>query len=579
MYNRDSVLRETLKYFDGDTLAANVWTDKYCLKDHQGYYELTPDDMHKRIAKELARIEKNYINPLSEEEIYQLLYRFTYLVPQGSPMEGIGNDKKYSTLSNCYVIENPKDSYPGILYTETEMITLMKARGGVGFSLQSLRPRDMPTSSVSNKSSGLVLFGERYSRATKEVAQDGRRGALMLTCPVDHPDIEYFIDAKVELQQITNANISVMITDSFMKSVENESSYTASFRRNGSIFNKDFNAKGLWDKLIYNSWKCAEPGMLFWDNILRESIPSCYGEKWKETSTNPCFTGNTIIAVADGRNGVKISDLVDTEFFVYSGKLRKTTGNHKGGFKSEIKKARAFKTRVKEVVLVKLSDGSSFKCTEDHLLAKPNGSYIEAQYSEGFELEKFYTFSDKNTNKSYRHICSIYNGYSKQYRLIWEFFNSNYDGSKFNIDHINGDTKNDYLDNLQLLSINEHKEKSSESKLGKNNPIHKVNRELVRLDLSRKNIFANASRYHWTNERFDSELKKWEDKNLEYFKSLKKEDSNIYMNGKIFVEKIEFLNEKEEVYDLSVEDNHNFYIITKTDDENFLNSSGILVHN
>jgi ribonucleotide reductase alpha subunit len=580
MYSFEEVTSATLKYFKGDDLATSTWIAKYCLRDLKGnLYELTPDDMHKRIAGEFARIESQYPNSLSETQIYEILKDFKYIIPQGSPMEGIGNNNKYSTLSNCYVISSPRDSYTGILFTEREMIELYKRRGGVGTSLHTLRSKSMPTSSVSEKSSGVCLFAERYSNATREVAQDGRRGALMLSLRIDHPDSELFIDSKLEDGKITGANISVMIDDKFMEAVQRDGEYELSFVGLAGEDKRVIKAKKLWNKIIHNAWKSAEPGILFWDTILKESPANKYGKQWIETSTNPCFSGDTIIAVADGRNGIKIKDLAGKgKFPVYSAKVGESTGSRKVNWKAEIKNATAFQTGIKKVIEVKLSDGSTFKCTPEHLLALDKGGYIEAKNSVGMSLAKFYSFSNKNSNKCYRTINSKLNGYSRQYRMMWEFENGAYDGKLFNIDHIDGDAKNDKLTNLQLISNEEHKIKSSKSKEGLNNPIFKVNEELVRLDLSRKNIFANASRYNWSKERLEEEVEKWDAKNKDRFTSLIPEDKNVNFDVPVFVESISECGE-EPVYDLNVPGNDNFYIITKTDDNNFLNSSGVLVHN
>jgi ribonucleoside-diphosphate reductase alpha chain len=289
MYKHKEVLASTVEYFNGDKLAASVWVDKYCVKGPKGeLMEKNPSDMHKRIAKELARIEEKYPNGKKEKEIFELLDNFKYIVPQGSPMAGIGNNYKIQTLSNCYVIENPHDSYAGVFNTEQEMVQLMKRRGGVGFSIHSLRPREMPTSSVSEKSSGLTLFAERYSNATREVAQDGRRGALMLSCRVDHPDIEDFVGAKLDLKKITGANVSIMITDEFMNAVKQEKEYDLTFIGEKGTIAKTIDAKTIWGKIIQNAHKSAEPGVLFWDTVHRESPAYCYGKEWEETSTNPC---------------------------------------------------------------------------------------------------------------------------------------------------------------------------------------------------------------------------------------------------------------------------------------------------
>ncbi len=289
MYKYEEVYQHTLDYFNSDHLATTIWIDKYCLKDNQGnLYEKTPWDMHKRLAKEFARIESKYKNPLKEDEIFGLLDDFKYLIPQGSPMAGIGNDYLITSLSNCFVVDSPYDSYSGIFKTEQQMVAIMKRRGGVGLSIDSLRPKNIPTSSVSKKSSGIVLFSERYSNATREVAQDGRRGALMLSCRVDHPDIIDFIEAKTDKNKITGANVSIMITDEFMDAVTAGSTYEVYFENEKGWTSEDFDAKEVWNLIIKNAWKSAEPGVLFWDTILRESVANGYGVEWVETSTNPC---------------------------------------------------------------------------------------------------------------------------------------------------------------------------------------------------------------------------------------------------------------------------------------------------
>jgi len=289
MYSYNDVLEKSTKYFKGDKLAATVWINKYCLKNNEGeLQEKSPTDMHKRLSKELARIESKYPNSLSEQKIFDLIDKFKYIIPQGSPMSGIGNNFKIQSLSNCFVIENPYDSYSGIFKSEQEMVQLMKRRGGVGFSVHSLRPKEMPTSSVSEKSSGIVLFAERFSNGTREVAQDGRRGALMLSCRIDHPDIESFIEAKLDLKKITGANVSVMITDKFMEAVETNSEYDLTFTGEKGSIVKKVKARKIWDKIIYSAHKSAEPGVLFWDTVHRESPAKPYGKTWEENSTNPC---------------------------------------------------------------------------------------------------------------------------------------------------------------------------------------------------------------------------------------------------------------------------------------------------
>ncbi|MDR2963732.1 MAG: adenosylcobalamin-dependent ribonucleoside-diphosphate reductase [Bacteroidales bacterium] len=293
-YSFEEALASSKEYFDGDELAASVWVNKYALKDSFGnLYEKNPDDMHRRLAREFARIDQKYAEPMSEDQFFELLKNFKYIVPQGSPMAGIGNKFQISSLSNCFVIghKNPADSYGGILRIDEEQVQLMKRRGGVGHDLSHLRPSGTPVNNSALSSTGVVSFMERYSNSTREVAQDGRRGALMLSISIKHPDAEKFIDAKLETGKVTGANISVKIDDEFMKAVKNNICYTQQYPIDSPnpIIKKEINARELWNKIVFNAWKSAEPGILFWDTIARESIPDCYGDLgFKTVSTNPC---------------------------------------------------------------------------------------------------------------------------------------------------------------------------------------------------------------------------------------------------------------------------------------------------
>ena len=282
------------EYFQGDELAAQVWVSKYALKDSFGnVYETTPEDMHHRIAKELARIEANYPNGLAEDEIFALLDHFRYVIPQGGPMTGIGNNLQVASLSNCFVIghKNPADSYGGIFRMDEEQVQLMKRRGGVGHDLSHIRPTGSPVLNSALTSTGIVPFMERYSNSTREVAQDGRRGALMLSLLIKHPDAEHFIDAKVDTGKVTGANVSIKIDDEFMRAAVAGEPYTQQFPIGveNPVVTRQIDAKKLWDKIIYNAWKSAEPGVLFWDTIIRESVPDCYADEgFRTVSTNPC---------------------------------------------------------------------------------------------------------------------------------------------------------------------------------------------------------------------------------------------------------------------------------------------------
>lgn len=291
--NKEEILKSCIEYFKGDTLAADVWINKYALRDGNKVYELNPDEMHRRLAREFARIEHKYKNPLSEDDIYELLKDFKYIIPQGSPMAGIGNNFQVVSLSNCFVIGNPanSDSYGGILKIDQEQVQLMKRRGGVGHDLSHIRPKMSPVKNSALTSTGIVPFMERYSNTTKEVAQGGRRGALMLSISIKHPDAEDFIDAKMELNKITGANVSVKIDDEFMRCVVSGKLYKQQFPINSdnpSVI-KEIDARELWKKIIHNAWQSAEPGVLFWDTIIRESVPDCYASfGFKTISTNPC---------------------------------------------------------------------------------------------------------------------------------------------------------------------------------------------------------------------------------------------------------------------------------------------------
>lgn len=291
-YTYEEALATATDYFKGDTLAASVWVNKYALKDSFGkIYEKSPDDMHRRIAKELARIESKYTNSLTESEIYDLLADFKYIIPQGSPMAGIGNHFQVSSLSNCFVIGTGADSYGGIIRTDEEQVQLMKRRGGVGHDLSHIRPKGSPVMNSALTSTGIVPFMERYSNSTREVAQDGRRGALMLSVSSKHPDAEDFIDAKLEQGKVTGANVSVRIDDKFMRAVISGNKYVQQYPIDSKnpTFTKEVDASKIWDKIIYNAWKSAEPGVLFWDTIIRESVADCYADLgYKTVSTNPC---------------------------------------------------------------------------------------------------------------------------------------------------------------------------------------------------------------------------------------------------------------------------------------------------
>ena len=293
-YLHDEAYAASLAYFNGDELAARVWVNKYAMKDSFGnIYEKSPEDMHWRIAREIERIEKKYPNPMTAEQVFELLDHFRYIIPAGSPMTGIGNDQQVASLSNCFVIglDGNADSYGAIMRIDEEQVQLMKRRGGVGHDLSHIRPKGSPVNNSALTSTGLVPFMERYSNSTREVAQDGRRGALMLSVSIKHPDSEAFIDAKMTEGKVTGANVSVKIDDEFMQAAVDGRPYIQKFPIDSDTpdYQKEIDAKALWEKIVHNAWRSAEPGVLFWDTIRRESIPDCYADLgFKTVSTNPC---------------------------------------------------------------------------------------------------------------------------------------------------------------------------------------------------------------------------------------------------------------------------------------------------
>jgi len=293
-FTPEEIRKASIEYFKGDDLATKVWATKYALKDSFGNtYELTPDDMHRRLAKEIARIEKKYPNPLTENELFELFRNFKYIVPQGSPMTGIGNEFQVASLSNCFVIgfDTDSDSYGAIIKLDEEQVQLMKRRGGVGHDLSHIRPKGSPVKNSALTSTGIVPFMERYSNSTREVAQDGRRGALMLSVSIKHPDSESFIDAKMESGKVTGANVSVRLHDDFMEAAINNQPFTQQYPvlSKDPWYKKEVDANAIWKKIVHNAWQSAEPGILFWDTIIRESVPDCYADLgYKTVSTNPC---------------------------------------------------------------------------------------------------------------------------------------------------------------------------------------------------------------------------------------------------------------------------------------------------
>jgi len=524
------------------------------------------------IASEIASVEKDEIRDFWKSKFYDEIAS-TRFIPAGRILANARTFSKLKNYNNCFTIEI-NDDMQEIYRSLAEDAQISKMGGGVGFNISKLRPEgDKLTRG--GEASGPLSFLKVFNESAKIIMTGGqRRSAHIAVMNVDHPDIEKFITVKQgdKNKELTQFNISVGITDAFMKAVEKDDDWNLKF--NGKVY-KTLKAKELYEKIVKNAFEHNEPGIFNLDHVNK------YNNGWymyNIEAVNPCFTGDTIVATADGRNGVPIKQLAEEEkeFNVFSAMIKNQRNKLRySRWKSEIKKAKAFKTGTRKIITINLSDGTSFRCTPDHLLARPDGSYIEAQYSNGVELEKFYSFSDKNSLKFYRHINTKSNGYGRQYRMIWENDNGKYDGMSFNIDHKDGNPTNDVLNNLTLLSKEDHKLKTGKEWEEKGNPLSRMNKIELSYTQSIKNIKANASKYSWTDSKLEEELEKFKDQNE---KPIKK-DLNVYLDERIFVESTEDNNEVEDVYDLTVEDNHNFYILTNTDDDKFLNSSGCLVHN
>jgi len=601
-YNRKEVEKEAIKYFKNDTLSRDVWINKYALKDSDdNIYELTPNDMHNRLASELNRIEEKYPNPLSKDKIFDLIKDFKYIVPQGSPMSGIGNNMQVVSLSNCFVVGNQSDSYGGIMNTDQEQVQLMKRRGGVGHDLSHIRPNKSPVKNSALTSTGVVPFMERYSNSTREVAQDGRRGALMLSISVEHPDAEEFIDAKMEKGKVTGANVSVRINDEFMNCVLDGKPYTQKYPigSDNPTYTKEINAEKLWKKIVHNAWKSAEPGILFWDTVQRESLPDMYPEHgFTTTSTNPCVVGDTLIAVADGRNAVTIKELVDDgkDVPVYS--TNPLTG------RVEIKMGRSpRKTKNNtEVWKLTLDDGSEFIATPDHKILLKNLEYVDLKnLKTGDSISPFYSFDSNNYRQISRSGVQMKGGNfrnNRQYRLINEFYNGAIDSKKYHIHHKDYNSKNDSIDNLELMLIEEHKKLHSHKMMGDNNPYHNMsdewkfnfashkgennpryinisNEELI---LKGKELFLKKGKLvkkDWIKFAKENKIPQFLGNDFR-FSSFNNFKNQVVDNHKVV--SVEFYG-YEDVYNITVDDNHNYNVITSKEDENYITSSGISVKN
>lgn len=487
IFPREEVFEKCLQYFNGDELAAQVWMNKYMLKDSQGNsYEDSPKMMHDRIASEIHRVEKKYKNPMSLEKIQSLLYDFKYIIPQGSPMSGIGNNFQTVSLSNCFVIGNDGDSYGGIMKTDQEQVQLMKRRGGVGHDLSGIRPKGSPVKNSALTSTGIVPFMERYSNSTREVAQDGRRGALMLSISTKHPDSEDFIDAKLDGTKVTGANVSIKAHDDFMKAAVKGKPYRQQWPIDSDDPKvvKEVDAEKMWKKVIHNAWKSAEPGVLFWDRIISESLPDRYADLGYETvSTNPCVTGDTLVSVADGRNFVSISQLekegkdVPVYCLDTDGKIAiRTMRNPRiTGYNEKVYK-------------VTIEGGHEVRVTGNHKFRLKDGSYIETKnLKKGDSLHIMTKWESsleeifKGSNSRSSDYMWVNNGEFKssvpEHRIIYEQLNDIKIPKGNVIHHKDFNSLNNNIDNLKMMTKKDHDEYHGELLRGDKNPYHKMTEE------------------------------------------------------------------------------------------------------
>lgn len=605
------VLEATTQYFGGDEFAAKVFVDKYALQDLKGtFLELTPADMHRRLAKEFARIEAKYPNPMLEDPIFDFLDHYKYIVPQGSPMSAIGNPYQIQSLSNCFVIQgvysDKLDSYGGIMLADQELAQIMKRRGGVGQDISGIRPKDVFTNNAARTTDGIGVFMERFSNTCREVAQNGRRGALMLTISINHPEVETFINIKRNLKKVTGANISIRLNDEFMKAVKANEEYILRWpvdrTPEQAKVTKVVKAKEIWDQIIDSAWTSAEPGLLFWDTV-QKNTPSDIYHAFGHASraTNPCIIGSTLIAVADGRNAVSIEQLAlegkDVQVYstnVVTGQVEIKFGRNprKTGIKSEVWK-------------LTLDDGSTLIATPNHKVLSKDLSYVELKdLSAGMSVYPFYSF-DSN---GYRQISSsgaaMVGGARRnrrQYRLIHEFNYSGYqyvDPKEFAIHHKDFDSFNDRFDNLQVISHEEHQKLHSEKMMGKLNPYHRMDDEWKRdfashpgdknpkwISVSNEELIEHGKKLFLKHGKLTEKI--WHDYakenglpvflgNKARFGKFPNFKNQVASNHKVV--SVEFYG-YEDVYNITVDDNHNYHVITSSEDDKCITSSGLCVKN
>jgi ribonucleotide reductase alpha subunit len=484
MFSYEEAMKDSISYFNGDELAAGIFVGKYALRDEDGnILESIPDQMHRRLAKEFARIEANYPNPLTEEEIYNLFKNFEFVIPQGSPMSAIGNDYQIQSVSNCFVIDSPKDSYSGILKTDQEQAQIMKRRGGVGFDISNIRPKGSKTKNAARTTDGIGVFMERFSNTCREVAQGGRRGALMLTISCHHPEIRTFINIKKDLKKVTGANISIRLTDEFMNAVKNKQKVELRWPVDSSnpSIKESVDAESLWNEIIEAAWASAEPGLLFWDTAQRLTPSDIYKDfGYESTSTNPCITGDTLISVADGRGFVEISKLAEEglDIPVYCcddrGRIAVRTMRNP--------RITGYNQDVYEVIL---DDGSKFKTTSNHRMMMRDGSFKEVKdivpgdsLHVGFRYEgsivDIPNVKSRNVRTMYWMLKNCNNAFKKtEHRYIYNHHFGDV-GKGYIVHHKDHNSKNNKIENLEKMLITDHNEHHKEKMMGANNPIHKI---------------------------------------------------------------------------------------------------------
>lgn len=482
-YTYEEVRNASFEYFKGDELAADVFASKYALQDLLGaIHELTPADMHRRLAKEFARAEAKYPNPMLEDEIFDLLADWR-VVPQGGPMAAIGNPFQVQSLSNCFVVESPHDSYGGILKSDQEQVQIMKRRGGVGFDISSIRPKGQPAANAARTTDGIGVFMERFSNSCREVAQEGRRGALMLTISVHHPDVLTFANIKRDRKKVTGANVSIRMTDEFMQAVKAGTTYQQRFPVERDVehsFTRDVDAREVWLNIVAAMRDCSEPGMLFWDAIKERSPADAYAKfGYGTVSTNPCLTGDTKIAVADGRGYVSIKQLADEARDVPVYCHQEATGKM---IIRRMRNPRLTGTNV-PVFKVTIEGGHSFKATGNHVMIMRDGSrkcvdelaagdqLLISKRTERTLVEMGGSLRSNNPN----HYVMVenYKGSQSEHHMIWKYHNGSVPKG-YVIHHVNFNSKDNRLENLQCLDYFEHRELHAAPMRGKGNPIFKI---------------------------------------------------------------------------------------------------------